>query len=97
MNHQKHKLANMMTNQVNAGSDIMPARPEQYYFTFGHNTNLKSCYIKIEASNYMLARAAMILEYKGQYAFQYTEEQFEGQAEAYDLIEVPIGTELVKY
>lgn len=58
----------------------------KYYFTFGFGTPYKDCYLEIEAENYDAAREEMVRLHGTKWAFQYTEEEFKGQVEKYNLV-----------
>ena len=60
----------------------------KYYFTFGIGHYHKQGYILIEAENYGSARDQMTEWFGNNWAFQYDESQFAGQAEKYNLHEV---------
>lgn len=70
----------------------------KYFFTFGGNTNLRNNFKEVEAEDYLQART-MFVETNGgpNFAFQYSEEGFEGQAEQYDLTLVPFDAVVEKY
>lgn len=61
-----------------------------YYVTYGCNSSLASCFSKVEAEDYSAAREAIHKVTDGKFAFCYTEQEFEGQKEKYDLAEVPL-------
>lgn len=58
----------------------------KFYFTFGYGTPYRNRYIEIEAEDYGSARARMVELHGQKWAFQYTEEEFKGQAEQFGLI-----------
>lgn len=63
----------------------------KYFFTFGMNhkdaegNSLGCNYVEIDAVTEAAARAEMIKHRGPKWAFSYTEEQFDGQPEAYGL------------
>lgn len=68
---------------------------QTFYFTFGFNTNLKGCYMKVEAKGPHEAREHLMAVLGGpRWAFQYNERTFDGQIDRYGLREVPTTTPL---
>lgn len=62
----------------------------KYYFTFMmKQTELKDKYVCIEGS-FAESRAKMMEVHGDQWAFQYDEEAFAGQAEQFGLQEIPL-------
>lgn len=65
---------------------------KKFYFSFGYGTTNRNNFVCVEAEDYGAARQTFCEQHGDQFAFQYTEEEFAGQAEQYGLTEVPIGT-----
>jgi len=61
-----------------------------YYVTYSCNSNLARCFSKVEAEDYSAAREAIHKVTDGKFAFCYTEHEFEGQPEKYDLYEIEL-------
>ena len=59
---------------------------ERYYFTFGVGIDKphRNCYHVIEAESYKAARDEMVNRFGLDWAFQYTEEQWQVSKEKYD-------------
>jgi hypothetical protein len=51
---------------------------QRFYFTFGDGHMYSGCCQPIMADDYYSARARMMKEYGNKWAFQYTEEQWNG-------------------
>ena len=61
---------------------------ERYFFTFGFGSEDKDKYFVIDAIDYIEARRIMFERFGTKWAFQYSEQEFDGQAEKYDLTEL---------
>ena len=61
---------------------------ERYYFTFGVGIDKphRNCYHVIEADSYEAARDEMVNRFGLDWAFQYSEEQWQVSKEEYDLM-----------
>lgn len=81
---------------VPAGIKAYEPEPEEqnFYFTFGGNTNLYNRYMKIRGT--FEDTRQMFRDQYGSlcFAFQYDEDGFRGQPQAFDLTEVPFGIEI---
>ena len=62
---------------------------QNYYFTFGVCTNKGGNYIKIEGTAES-TRKKMVAVHGLEWAFQYNEADFDGQAERFGLTEIPL-------
>jgi hypothetical protein len=60
------------------------------YVTYGLGSNLKGCYSIVEGLNRDVCERAARAGTEGKFAFTYSEEEFAGQAEKYNLKEVPL-------
>jgi len=60
------------------------------YVTYGCGSNLAGAYSEVEAEDYEAARKKIFERTKGKFAFMYTEEEFEGQVDKYNLIKVAL-------
>lgn len=64
---------------------------DKYFFTFGSNQkdkngmSLANCYFELPAQDFFKAREKMFALRKSDWSFQYTEKEFEGQKEKYNL------------
>lgn len=69
---------------------------EKFYFTYGSNHrdiyghSLGRRYTVIEAESYWEARNKFVALRGLTWSFQYTEQEFSGQAEEYGLTEIPV-------
>jgi hypothetical protein len=60
------------------------------YVTYGFGSNLANCYSVVEANTEEACRQKVRNVCGGKYAFTYSEKNFEGQVEAYNLKEVEL-------
>ncbi len=60
------------------------------YVTYGFNSNLQGCYSVVEADTEKACLQKIRDVCGGRYAFTYSEKNFEGQVEAYNLREVEL-------
>ena len=58
---------------------------ERFFFTFMQKQAFKDCYVEIRAKDETAAREEMFKRHGNQWAFCYTEKEFEGQAEHFGL------------
>lgn len=65
----------------------------KFYGTFGAGQTLFKNFVVVEAEDTPKAHEKMSEHYGRMWACIYTEQAFQGQAEAYGLSEVPLGTE----
>jgi len=63
---------------------------EYWYFTFGGCHSTPNAYVKIYGT-FSEARQKMINKFGVKWAFQYSEKEFKGQPEKYNLYEIDIG------
>lgn len=58
---------------------------QRFFFTFMQKQATKDCYVEIRAATEEVAREEMHRRHGDQWAFCYTEKDFEGQAERFGL------------
>lgn len=61
-----------------------------FFVTYGSGSNLAGCFSVIESQTYGTARAVASRVTRNKFAFMYTEKDFAGQVEQYNLTEVPL-------
>ena len=77
-----------MSEPKRMGPDPAVTREKSnWYFTFMFKQEHRNRYVKFY-DTYMGARESMQMAFGDQWAFQYSEEDFEGQAEQYHLTEL---------
>ena len=60
------------------------------YITYGLGSKLRNCYSVIEGLDYQTCRRMAEAGTNREFAFDYTEDEFAGQAEQYGMKEVPL-------
>jgi hypothetical protein len=68
---------------------------QQFFVTYGLNSNLAHNFSIIEAEDESRARDTAIIMTKGQFAFLYDRTRFAGQVEKFGLTEVPLQPQVV--
>lgn len=66
-----------------------------FYVTYGLGSNLSKCYSVVEGKDYYDARSLVDAVTKGKFAFMYSTEDFQGQAEKHNLREVDLQPQIM--
>lgn len=61
-----------------------------FYVTYGHGSNLRDCYSVVEGEDYAECRRILHEAIGDNFAFMYSEEEFAGQVEDYNLRKVEL-------
>jgi hypothetical protein len=66
-----------------------------FYVTYGFGSNLAKRYSVVQGKDYRDARQLVDAVTKGKFAFMYSEEDFAGKAEKYNLTEVDLQPQVM--
>jgi hypothetical protein len=65
-----------------------------FYCTFGQLSQLRNCFVRVSAEDKRHVTELMYDNYGGEWCMPYTADEFEGQAEKFDLVEIPFGSHI---